>query len=201
MKTRSLVGSGVFAAVAASLCCITPVLAMVAGVSGMASTFSWIEPSRPYFMGFTVLVLGFAWYQKLSPKTSKDMECDCEDDKRPKFWQSKTFIGIVTIFAALMLAFPYYADVFYPSNENKQIVIVNENDIHRVSFTIDGMTCNGCAVHVKGEINKLPGIVSVEASYEKGNAEVEFDASKVSAKDIKEAIDATGYTVTGMKEQ
>ena len=69
MKTdKKLIGAGLLTAIAASLCCITPVLALVAGTSGLASTFSWLEPFRPYFIGLTILVLGFAWYQKLKPK-------------------------------------------------------------------------------------------------------------------------------------
>lgn len=64
MKTdKKLIGAGLLTAIAASLCCITPVLALVAGTSGLASTFSWLEPFRPYFIGLTILVLGFAWYQ------------------------------------------------------------------------------------------------------------------------------------------
>jgi len=69
MKTdNKLIGAGLLTAIAASLCCITPVLALIAGTSGLASTFSWLEPFRPYFIGLTILVLGFAWYQKLLPK-------------------------------------------------------------------------------------------------------------------------------------
>lgn len=44
-------------AIAASLCCIIPLLAFVAGVSGMASAFSWIVPIRPYLIAFTVIVV------------------------------------------------------------------------------------------------------------------------------------------------
>jgi len=43
-KSNKILGVGIFTAVAASLCCITPVLALLAGTSGIASTFSWIEP-------------------------------------------------------------------------------------------------------------------------------------------------------------
>ena len=51
MKTdKKLIGAGLLTAIAASLCCITPVLALVAGTSGLASTFSWLEPARPYFI-------------------------------------------------------------------------------------------------------------------------------------------------------
>lgn len=69
MKTdNKLIGTGLLTAIAASLCCITPVLAIIAGTSGLASTFSWLEPFRPYFIGLTILVLAFAWYQKLKPQ-------------------------------------------------------------------------------------------------------------------------------------
>ena len=73
MKTdKKLIGAGLLTAIAASLCCITPVLALIAGTSGLTSTFSWLEPFRPYFIGLTTLVLAFAWYQKLKPKKQID---------------------------------------------------------------------------------------------------------------------------------
>jgi mercuric ion transport protein len=110
MKIKSesgkLAGAGVLSAIAASLCCITPVLAILSGASGAASAFSWMDPFRPYLFGITVLVLGFAWYQKLKPKTAEEIQCACEEDEKPSFWQSKMFLGIVTGFAVLMLAFP-----------------------------------------------------------------------------------------------
>ena len=91
MKTdKKLIGAGLLTAIAASLCCITPVLALVAGTSGLASTFSWLEPFRPYFIGLTILVLGFAWYQKLKPK--KQIDCNCETEEKQKFIQSKMFL-------------------------------------------------------------------------------------------------------------
>jgi hypothetical protein len=41
MKSENkIVGLGLLTAISASLCCITPVLALLAGTSGLASTFS-----------------------------------------------------------------------------------------------------------------------------------------------------------------
>lgn len=57
--------TGILSAIAASLCCITPVLAVLAGSSGFASTFSWMEAFRPFLIGITVAAIGFARYQKL----------------------------------------------------------------------------------------------------------------------------------------
>ncbi len=90
-KSANFLGAGVVSALAASLCCIMPVLAIIAGSSGIASTFSWIEPARPYLIGLSVMVLGFAWYQKLNPKPVDD--CGCEVEKE-KFIQTKTFLFI-----------------------------------------------------------------------------------------------------------
>ncbi len=188
-------GAGLLTAIAASLCCITPVLALIAGSSGVASTFSWMEPARPYMAGVTLAVLGFAWYQKLKPKTSK-MDCDCEEEGKTPFMQTKTFLGIVTVFALLMLAFPHYSSVFYPK-ENKEVIMVSEANVEKAVFEVSGMTCTGCEEHVKHAVNELPGIVDVEASYEEGKAVVSFDKTRANVDEIKSAIDDTGYKVTG----
>ena len=191
-KTNSYGGLAGLTAIAASLCCIAPVLAFVAGIGGMASTFSWLEPFRPYLIGSTILVLGFAWYQKLKPK--KDIDCDCDEETVP-FMQTRTFLAIVTVFAGLMLAFPYYSSVFYPDTPTSNIV-VNQDNLKKVEFSISGMTCTGCEEHITHAIIVLDGIQSVNASYEKENAIVHFDETKTSKAAIAEAINSTGYKIT-----
>jgi copper chaperone CopZ len=198
MKSENkLIGAGLLTAVTASLCCFTPVLALIAGTSGIASTFTWIEPFRPYLIGLTILVLGFAWYQKLKHK--KEIDCECDTDEKPKFLQKKTFLGIVTAFAIIMLAFPYYSGIFYPNTE-KQIIVVDKSDISTTEFKISGMTCANCEEHISHEVNKLNGIVNSKASYENGNAIIEFDRTKTNETEIEKAINSTAYRVTDKKE-
>lgn len=205
MKSENkLVGTGVFAAITASLCCITPVLALIAGTSGIASTFSWIDPFRPYLIGLTILVLSYAWYLKLKPKKNLDCECDPDDQPtgkaaKPKFIRSKSFLGLITVFAIIMLSFPYYSGIFYP-NVEKHIIVVDKSDISSADFQISGMTCTGCEEHVDHEVNKLDGVLSSKASYKNGNAIVEFDKTKTSISEIEKAINSTGYKVIGLKE-
>ncbi len=197
-KSGKLFGAGVVSAIAASLCCITPVLALISGVSGAASAFSWMEPYRPYLIGITALVLGFAWYQKLKPRTAEEIQCDCEEDEKPSFWQSKKFLGIITVFSIVMLAFPYYGHIFYPKSEQQTIIIASD-DIKEISFSVEGMTCTSCEEHVKYAVNQLPGIVAISANYADGSASVKFDDSKTDKATIIEAIDKTGYIVSGEK--
>ncbi len=198
MKTKSnnLIGAGIFTAIAASLCCITPVLALISGASGAASAFSWMEPFRPYLIALTVLVLAFAWYQILKPK--KGIECDCDEVKKPKFIQTKSFLGIITIFAAVMLAFPYYSSVFYPDNK-KEVGVVNQSTVQMIDFNIKGMTCTSCEEHVNHAINEVDGIINASSSYQDSTTIVEFDSSKITAKEIEKAINATGYKVVNHK--
>lgn len=176
MKSENkIVGAGMLTAITSSLCCITPVLALIAGTSGIASTFSWVDPFRHFLVGLTILALGFAWYQKLFPKvteTKKNIDCECATDEKRKFIQTKTFLGIATLFAATMISFPHYAHIFYPKSE-KEVVIVKEANIQKVEFKIDGMTCTSCAEHVQHDVNKLPGIIVATASYDNKNAVVD----------------------------
>ena len=197
--TKAWVGAGLLAALGASLCCITPLLAIMAGTSGLAASFSWLEPLRPYLIGVTALVLGFAWYQKLKP--ARKIDCDCETNPKPNFMQSKAFLSLVTVFAAVMLAFPSYAHVFYPQAQSQQQVAPSQANAQTVEIKIKGMTCAGCEAHVNSEVSKLAGILKVETSYANGNTLVQYDKSRTDVKQIEKAVSATGYKVTETKKK
>lgn len=182
---------GVLTALASSLCCITPLLALVAGTSGVASNFSWLEPARPYLMGLTALFLGFAWYQKLKPQPVVADCCQVEGKAKTPFMQSTLFLGIVTSLAVALTAFPYYSKnlMAMPQTANTQ----QFSQVECAEFEVKGMTCESCELHVTGAINGLTGIQSVKTSYANNNTVVEFDPKQVNISQIQQAIDSTGY--------
>jgi copper chaperone len=59
-------------------------------------------------------------------------------------------------------------------------------------INIEGMSCGHCVMAVKKELGKLP--ISVK-DVKVGSAEVEYDESKVSKKDIENAVEEAGYKV------
>ena len=197
--SKGLLGTGIVTAIAASLCCITPVLALISGASGIASSFTWMEPFRPYLIGITVLVLGFAWYQKLKPRTEEEIQCACEEDEKPSFWQSRKFLLIVTVFAVFMLAFPYYSPIFYPDNK-KEVVIVDAADIQTIQLDIKGMTCDACDSHVAHAAQEVDGVIEAKADHTTGKAEVKFDNTKTSKEAVIRAIDKTSYKVVSEQD-
>ena len=193
-SSSTFTGAGVLSAIAASLCCITPVIALLAGSSSIAANFSWIEPARPYLIGLSIAVLAFAWYLKLKPAKTNDMDCNCETTKKASFLQSKTFLGIVTVFAILMMTFPLYAKVFYPKPKAQATLAMVDNK-QQVKFTIQGMTCEACEEHVNNELSKVNGVLAYKTSYANRSSLVTFDKSKVDEKTIEAAINKTGYKV------
>lgn len=186
--------AGLFTAAAASLCCITPVLALISGTSGIASTFSWIEPYRPYLLGLTFAVLGFAWYQKLKPKNA-NIDCACEENK-PLFWQGKTFLGIVTLLAFALMAFPKYSHILFPESAKNEIIVVDKSSIQQIEFKIKGMTCEACTEHINLALSKIPGVLAYKTDFKAGSSTVKFDNSKTKEQIITVAVNETGYKIT-----
>lgn len=194
-------GAGMLAAIAASLCCITPVLALLGGISGIAATFSWLEPFRPYLAGASVLVLGFAWYRKLKPRAATQLDCACETDEKPAFLQSKTFLAIVTALAVVLLAFPYYSGAFFPDVKTGTALTASAATTASADLYVEGMTCSGCEHSVNQALRQTPGVLAASSSYSTGMARVTFDKSKVDLATLAQNITAaTGYKVIRYEE-
>jgi copper chaperone CopZ len=142
----------------------------------------------------TVLVLTFAWYQKLKPVKQEEIDCACEEDVKPSFWHSKKFLGMVTVFAAVMLAFPHYSYIFYSDNKS-EIVQKNQTNITESIFKVEGMTCKSCNQHVEHEVSLLSGYMAAVADYKTGTVKIKYDNTKSSKKEVVDAINKTGYHV------
>ncbi len=195
---KKWLGASILAAISTSLCCITPILAIFAGVGGIASAFSWLEPLRPYLIALTIIFLAVAWYKTLKPKSS-EIDCDCEAEKG-RFINSKAFLLLITIITVTLLAFPYYSHIFVPKQDTKEIIIVNEKNLVKMQFTINDMTCSACEGQINHKIAALEGVLNVETSYKHKESIVLFDTTKTKIEDIIKAVDETGYNVSSHKK-
>ncbi|MFN3345480.1 MAG: heavy-metal-associated domain-containing protein [Chloroherpetonaceae bacterium] len=66
-------------------------------------------------------------------------------------------------------------------------------NVVKVSFKIDGMVCSSCEKSIESKLTKIDGVKSVNVSQEVGSADVEFDASKISAEKLIADISELGY--------
>jgi copper chaperone CopZ len=64
-------------------------------------------------------------------------------------------------------------------------------------FTVEGMTCGGCALATEMAVMKLEGVASADASYDEatgeGSCTVEYDPSSVAPDRIVDAIRGAGF--------
>ena len=199
--------SALVSAFLASLCCITPVLAVLGGLSGIASTFSFLEPLRPYFIVFTAIILGYAFYNAYKTKKKNEIECAClpaeasakagDDDKvdtKKSFINSKSFLWIVAVIAVVLITFPYYSQAFFP--ESQSVLSANSNHIIKAKLEIEGMTCTSCEQSVDYALKSEKGVLSAESSYKTGIAYVQYDDTKVNQEQLKKAVEEkVGYKV------
>ncbi len=196
MKT-TYISAGLIAAIASSLCCIAPLIAIVGGVAGAASAFSWIEPARPFLMGISILALGLAFYQAYKSKPVDD--CNCDVPEKKNVLNSKGFLWSITMLSILMFSFPYYSNNFY---SQAAIVQTDSDSTKAVQCTINikGMTCAGCENHIQSALLPMNGVSEAKASYKEGNAIIQVDTSKIAISELKMKLEEeTGYKVLDHK--
>ncbi len=106
-KTVLAALGAVGAAIGSALCCAGPLVAVTLGVSGagLAATF---EPLRPYFVGGTVLALGFGFlsvYREDGKACEPGTVCASPVARR----RMKRWLWIATVVAAPLLTFPWWS--------------------------------------------------------------------------------------------
>jgi len=109
----SLIG-GVIAAVAASVCCVGPLVLVTLGVGGAwVSNLTLLEPYRPIFLSVGVFFLFLAYRKIYRPATAKDCapESLCAAPQARRAY--KILFWVVAVLIMLALVFPYLAPLFY----------------------------------------------------------------------------------------
>lgn len=98
--------AAVVTGVAASLCCVLPVLAAVGGIGSAALAAAFV-PYRPWFIGLTVVALGYGYYSaffRSRPVTCEDGTCRLPGRVRVQ----RTILVIATVVAVVAVSFQWW---------------------------------------------------------------------------------------------
>lgn len=95
------------AAVAASACCIGPVVFALLGAGALGASAVKLEAFRPWFLGLTLVLVGAAFYSAYRPAANERCAADgtCTPGSKRA---AKLMVWIATALAVLLIAFPYY---------------------------------------------------------------------------------------------
>ena len=144
-------------------------------------------------IGFNIIVLGYAWYQKLKPQK------DCCINQKTNFMETKSFLTIVTILAISMLSFPSFSGNFYDNTPIEQSAIT---DSSKIVLNIEGMTCGGCESQINRVLNKTEGVISCNASYKDASVTIIYDKEVTDSEGLSKIISKkTKFKVIGIKDE
>jgi len=102
---KAVVGA-VAAAVAASACCLGPVLFATIGAGALGAASLRLEPYRPWFLALTATLLGVAFVTTYRRKPDACADGTCAPSARRA---TKTLLWVAAALVALLATFPYYS--------------------------------------------------------------------------------------------
>ena len=187
------VGAAV-AAVLSSACCWIPLLLIGVGASA-AGVAGFFEAYRPYLLAATVLLLAVGFYLVYFHKPRCGPDAACAVPKSPLTRFNKVMLWVASGVVLLFSFFPNYVGVLVGSGGADDGTTSAALSGESRTYQIEGMTCEGCATHIKASLVKIPGVARVELTYAVKRAWI-FFADKVtppSDDTIQKAIEAAGY--------
>lgn len=108
IRVKTVVGS-VIAAVAASACCLGPVVLSAVGAGALGATAVRLEPLRPLFITATAGLLGAGFY--VSYRRTPSQQCAVGGSCAPSAKRSaRITLWVAAVIVLLLVTFPYYVN-------------------------------------------------------------------------------------------
>lgn len=187
VKQSWILTGGFLSALAASLCCIGPLVAAVAGAGSFVAAASF-ERWRPVFLGVTVALLALAWVLTLRARRGACADAACATPRASR-WSLGVLI-FSTVVAGAVALFPQLAQTAFG---RPLIASSTPADARVLRVRIPSMDCAACAVGITGTLERVSGIRSAVVHYATKEAEVYYDPKVISATAVIAKIDATGF--------
>ena len=64
-----------------------------------------------------------------------------------------------------------------------------------VKLNIEGMHCTGCSTRLEKVLNNVDGVKGAKVSLEEKKADIKYDETQVSEKELIEAVEDAGFKV------
>ena len=62
-----------------------------------------------------------------------------------------------------------------------------------VKLNIEGMHCTGCSTRLEKVLNNVDGVESAKVSLEEKKADIKYDETQISEKELIEAVEDAGF--------
>lgn len=175
---------GVVAGIAASLCCIGPLLSLGLGLGSFAAA-AWFAQWRPFLLAVTFALLGLAWYL-----TYRRPKADCKDGScaRPPGKAARVSLWLGTLVALAAAIYPELP----AANHQINAASVTAGDA-KFSVLIPSMDCPPCATGIEATLSRTPGVKQAAVDYDSREAVLVYDPSVTSRDKLLALIDSSGF--------
>ncbi|OGH56459.1 MAG: hypothetical protein A3G34_12360 [Candidatus Lindowbacteria bacterium RIFCSPLOWO2_12_FULL_62_27] len=187
MKSSRL---GILSSVFASVCCVGPLVAVMLGLGGVGlaaffGKYHWV------WLAIAAVMLTAGWMRhRKESKTACETGCDLSTPRKTR--------GVL-MGASAVLAFFLVLNVWTHHMRAGSGATQTQPAGEVAVIGVDGMVCFTCEVALKTQLQKLPGVLYVDANSKAGRVTVRFDPARVGRPRIEEAINATGYQVSQLE--
>jgi copper chaperone CopZ len=177
---------------------------------GAASIF---EAGRPYLLAFAVLALAFGFYRSYFRKESCAPGESCAT--KPVGRVNRLFLWAASVAVLAFALSPYYMGTLATGMSKLKLASVEQQQVPAdqvqnavpaaseeatTTLKIKGMTCASCETTIQLVFEKVTGVRSASASYERSEAVVKYDPAQVTPEQLAQAInEKTDYQATPLK--
>lgn len=183
---RVSAAGALLAAVLASACCWLPLMLVGVGTSA-AGLAGLSEALRPYLLIATAMLLGTGFFLAYRPQRTcvDDEECRSPRPERT----SRLGLWLVAVVALVSVFLP---DIMGAAVADTPIETTVPESADVRTYQVTGMTCAGCAIHVREAIEAIDAVKSARVVYEAATVTVALRTS-IDDGQIMAAIASLGY--------
>jgi len=180
----------VFSAIAASSCCVPPLILLgmtllgigTVGLAGFSSTLGSI---KWYVMPLAIVGVSLSYYMYFREKK----KCAGTACKMANATFTKTMLTIST-----MVVFGFLTWSVYPYVIGSGAPLSGgDSSVHFAVYQVDGMTCGGCEISVDAAVAATGIVDSAKSSFMEQKTYVWFGESGTDFDKIEDAIKSVGY--------
>lgn len=195
-RARKLtIGGAVVSALAASSCCLGPLLLAAVGVGG-AGAFAGIGAYRPYILAGTAALLAAGFYlsYRKPQAVSSPAACRCETPNRAAtrlgrigLWLAATFVVSFALAPALIARF----------GETAAVPVAAGVKVETAMIGVQGIDCEACATPLRNAMIRVGGFHDLKLDIPAQSVHVSYEPAPGRLEAYAKAIeDATGYEVS-----
>jgi mercuric ion transport protein len=186
------IGGAILTALAASSCCIGPLVLAAMGVGGAGATAA-LGAYRPYFLGATAALLLAGFYLTYRKPRATAAECACE---RPRASRAgRIALWISTVAVVLVAASPpllaRWADA-----RGLDANAATDPRLAHATIAVNGIDCEACASPMRKALARVGGFRDLSIDMSKHTVFVSYEPAPGRLEAYVAAINDLGYEAT-----